>query len=138
MQRLEKATVDAKLQMLIRHLVLSFLQATIFSREVEEQYAVVVIAPYDGGPDKVIQVERAWLAKQPDTMEAFRRVLENLNLPTVLQRYGRYDLGSADWSDPANARWLAAQGSDVVSLGRLHLSGPSLPSSARAVFPARA
>ena len=108
-QRLKEVRADATLKELIYHLVLSFPQAAIFSRQVGDQYDVVVIAPYDGRPDKAIQVERAWLADQHATMDAFRSVLETLNLPTALQRCERVDLGSAHWSDPTNKGWVTAQ-----------------------------
>lgn len=137
MQPAGEDRVETALKMLIRHLVLSFPQAGIFSRPVGHAYQVFVIAPYDGGPDKAIQVERAWLAEQQATIDEFQQVLESLNLPTVLERCERYELRPARGSAPANAGWPAAPGSRTVAYGPFQLSSPPLSTSPGALLPLR-
>jgi hypothetical protein len=47
---------DAKLQTLIHHLVKSFPQTSILSRQVGNSYHVCVIVPHDGAPEKTIKI----------------------------------------------------------------------------------
>ena len=56
-----QARGDAKLKALIRHLLRTFPQTSILSRQVGDTYHVFVIVPYGGGPEKAIQVESALL-----------------------------------------------------------------------------
>jgi hypothetical protein len=92
----DEARADAKLKVLIRHLVLSFPHATILSRQVEDRYHVFVIAPYEGGPDKAVQVERAVLVERHTTVDEFRVLLESLHLPTLLQSCERFDIRQSE------------------------------------------
>jgi hypothetical protein len=125
-QRLKEVSADATLKLLIQHLVLSFPQAAVFSRQVGERYNVVVIASYDGSPDKAIQVERAWLADQFASMDEFRAVLELLNLPTVLQRSEWVDLRSASGNNPAQKGWAVMEPGSTVTHGPFYPFDPSL------------
>ena len=94
---------DAKLKALIRHLVTTFPQTSILSRQVGETYHVFVIVPYEGGPEKTIQVDRALLTDRQTTVDEFCMLLESLHLPTLLQSSERYDLRHADQSQPEPA-----------------------------------
>lgn len=125
---------EATLTVLIQHLVLCFPHATIFSRQVRDAYHVFVIAPYGGGPEKTVQVERAWLADHPTTMDAFRQVLKSLNLPAILQMCDRYNLRSPPGRTPANDEWPSASIGGTVWYGPLNLSGASLSTSSPALF----
>lgn len=89
---------DLKLKMLIRHLVTTFPQAAILSRQVGDRYHVFVIVPYGGGPEKAIQVERALLVERNPSVDEFGPLLDSLNLTTLLQGCDRYDLSEASWS----------------------------------------
>ena len=151
----EELRADVKLKVLIWHLVLSFPHATILSRQVGDTYHVFIIAPYDGGPEKVIQVERAVLSERHPTVDDFRALLESLHLPTLLQTGARYDLRQVSHSQaqsvhphpmvpgdkiqrapltaPSNGEWSAAPIGGTVGHGRFHLSGPFLPSPAGTV-----
>ena len=60
-ERLEDTNVEAKLKVLIRHLVTSFPETSILSREIAGRYHLFIIVPYSGGPEKAIQVDRAVL-----------------------------------------------------------------------------
>ena len=137
MQTASDARVEATLKVLIQHLVLCFPHATIFFRQVRYAYHVFVIAPYGGGPEKAVQVERAWLADQQTTMDEFRQVLENLNLPAILQTCDRYDLRSSTGSTPANDEWPSASIGDTLWYGPLNLSGSSLSTASPALFAVR-
>ena len=66
---------EPALKAVIRHLVLSFPNAAILSREVGDRYHVFVIVPYGGGPEKTLQVERAWLVESTRSIEVGERVL---------------------------------------------------------------
>jgi hypothetical protein len=83
---------DAGLKVLIRYLVLSFPQATIFSRSVGERYHVCVIVPYDGSPEKAVQVERALCGESARSIREFERFLSQLNLPLLFQTRERYEV----------------------------------------------
>jgi hypothetical protein len=104
MERSGDARVEAKLKVLIRHLVTSFPETSILSRPVGEQYHVFVIVPYEGGPEKSIQVERALLREPSLTVDEFVSRLDGLHLPTVLQECARYDLGPHSWSSSVSGR----------------------------------
>jgi hypothetical protein len=95
--------VEAKLKALIRYLVTSFPQTSILSRQVGETHQVFVIVPYEGGPEKTIQVDRAMLADRHTTVDEFCILLERLHLPTLLQSCDRYDLCHSEQSQPEPA-----------------------------------
>ena len=141
MPRGEEWRAEAKLKILIRHLVVSFPQASILSRQVGDRYHVFVMVPYDGGPEKLIQVERSMLADRQTTMQEFRVLLENLHLPTLLQSCERYDIrlpGQAgtrlvssdahaelpNLTAPTNGEWPAAQVGGTVGHGHVQFSDP--------------
>ena len=86
---------DAGLKVLIRYLVLSFPQATIFSRSVGERYHVCVIVPYDGSPEKAVQVERAVGGASARSIKAFEQFLAQLNLPRLFRTRDRCEVRSA-------------------------------------------
>ena len=88
---------DAKLNVLIRHLVALFPQAAILSRQIGDTYHLFVIVPYGGGPEKAIQIERALLIERDPSVDEFGALLERLNLSMVLQRYDRYELSHTSW-----------------------------------------
>jgi hypothetical protein len=137
-QRLKEVRADATLKELIRHLVLSFPQTAIFSRQVGDAYYVFVIAPYDGGLEKAIQVERALLTDHHAALDDFRHLLETLDLPGILKTCDRSEIRSARRSAPANEGWPAAPIGSTVSHGPFDLSGPSLPTPPGALLPVRA
>ena len=93
----EEASVEAKLKALIRHLVRTFPQTSILSRQVGDTYHVFVIVPYAGGPEKAIQVERALLVEREPSVDEFGALLDRLNLSTVLQGSDRYELSHTSW-----------------------------------------
>jgi hypothetical protein len=131
-----EARADATLKVLIRHLVLSFPQAAILSRSAGGRYYVCVIVPYDGGVEKAIQIERAWLAERA-TLEEFQQVLEHLNLPAILQTCERYELRLARGSAPANEGWPMSESDGRVAHGPVHLSDSFLPTAAHPLFAVR-
>ena len=92
-----QARGDAKLAVLIRHLVRTFPQTSILSRQVGDTYHVFVIVPYGGGPEKAIQVESALLVEREPSVDELGALLERLNLSMVLQRYDRYALSHTSW-----------------------------------------
>ncbi len=97
---------ETKLKVLIRHLVMSFPHTSILSRQVEGRYHLLVIVPYEGSPEKAMQVERAYLFEQDRSVEDFEVFLSHLNLPTLFHDRERYDLCSASrptLSTPAGA-----------------------------------
>ena len=128
---------DARLKVLIRYLVLSFMQAGILSRQVGDRYYVCVIVPYDGGPEKTVQIERAWLAESARSIKELERVLSPLNLPLLFQTCERYDVRAAHPST-ANEGWPAASNGGTVLYGPFPLSGSSSPTRAGPLFPLRA
>ena len=93
----EEASVEAKLKALIRHLVRTFPQTSILSRQVGDTYHVFVIVPYAGGTEKAIQVERALLVEREPSVDELGALLERLNLSTVLQGSDRYELSHTSW-----------------------------------------
>ena len=143
---------EAKLKVLIRHLVMSFPHTSILSRQIEDRYHLLVIVPYEGGPEKAIQVERAFLFEKDRSVEDFGVFLSHLNLPTLLHDRERYDLRSASrphpeqarrcravsnrvakspWGgSPANGGWATGLPRGTVPHGSLHLSDPHLPAPA--------
>ena len=130
---------DTKLQALIRHLVLSFPKAAILSRSVQERYHVCVIVPYDGSPEKALQVERTLCRESARSIQEFERFLFHLNLPLIFQTHERYDVGLASppepSTSPANAGWPAASIGGTVGHGPHPLPSPLLPTSPDALFP---
>ena len=110
MEPARDSAVDAKFKALIRHLVTSFPQTSILSRQVGETYHVFVIVPYEGGPEKTIQVDRAMLADRHTTVDEFCILLESLHLPTHFQSSERYDLRHAEQSqlEPASTRLVGS------------------------------
>ena len=148
---------DAKLKVLIWHLVTTFPQAAILSRQVEDTYHLFIIVFYGGAPEKAIQVERALLVDRDSSLDEFSSFLASLNLPTLLQGCDRYDLRHASRSQiqqactrpgvsgskagheclsgPANGGWPSIRNGGTVSHGHRYLSGPYLPSPVGAVSP---
>lgn len=95
---------DAKLKALIRHLVTTFPHAAILSRRMEETYDLFTIVPYDGAPEKLIQVEKALLVERNPSVHDFACLLDSLNLTTLLEGRDRYDLNHASWTHPVSER----------------------------------
>ncbi len=136
---------DRKLQALIRHLVLSFPQAAILSRSVGERYHVCIIVPYDGSPEKALQVERALCRESARSIQEFEQFLFHLNLPLIFQTHERYDVRLASphgpehadepSASPANGEWPTASIGGTVGHGPHPLSGPFLPTPPSALFP---
>ena len=93
LERLEDTNVEAKLKVLIRHLVTSFPETSILSREIAGRYHLFIIVPYSGGPEKAIQVDRAVLREPALSEDEFALRLDRLYLPAILQGCVRYDLG---------------------------------------------
>jgi hypothetical protein len=130
---------EAALKRLIRHLVLSFPETSVLSRQVGDRYHVFVIVPYDG-TEKTIQVERAWLVESARSIQASEGFLEQLNLPVVFETHERYELRAASSPQamgasrsPANEGWSAEADSGTVCHGPIPLSGPSSPTHPGAV-----
>lgn len=96
-KRPEESHVDAKLRVLTRYIVASFPEASILSREIGGRYHLFVLVPFAGGPDKVIQVDRAVLADPTLPEKEFVTRIDQLHLPTLLRRCGRYDLQPYNW-----------------------------------------
>jgi hypothetical protein len=86
--------VEATLKALVRHLVLNFPETSVLSRQVGDRYYVFVISPYGGGPEKAIQIERAWLVKSARSIKEFEGYLTQLDLPRLLQTRERYDFAA--------------------------------------------
>ncbi len=142
MQQSDEMTTEAKLKVLIRHLVLSFPEAGILSRQVGDRYHVFIIVPYGGGPEKTIQVERAVLAKSARSIQEFEGFLSQVNLPRLVETRQRYDLrcakttGAAQASTcPANEGFPSARIGGTVFHGPFQLSRPSSPTLPGALFP---
>jgi hypothetical protein len=124
--------IEVALKTLIRHLVLSFPETTILSRQVGDRYHVVVIVPYAGGPENTLQVERAWLLESARSIKASERLLESLDLPRLFQTRERVELRHPSTPhlmlvsrNPANEGWSGEPLSGTVCHGPLPLSGPS-------------
>ena len=83
---------EVALKALIRHLVLSFPDTAILSRQVGDRYHVFVIVPYAGGPEKTIQAERAWLDQCARSIETCERLLDGLDLPRLFLTRDRVEL----------------------------------------------
>jgi len=105
---------EVALKALTRHLVLSFPDAAILSREVGDRYHVFIIIPYVGGPERTLQVERAWLGESAGSIKACEQVLEALDLPRLFQTRERYELRYVGFPqceraarNPANEGWSA-------------------------------
>ena len=94
---------DAKLQTLIHHLVRSFPQTSILSRQVGNSYHMCVIVPHNGAPEKTIQVERALLVEPSPSLAEFAVFLTRLDLSRVLEGCARYDLRQAMWTQAQTA-----------------------------------
>ena len=131
---------EVALKALIRHLVLSFPDAAILSREVGDRYHVFIIIPYVGGPERTLQVERAWLGESAGSIKACERVLEALDLPRLFQTRERYELRYVGFPqceraarNPANEGWSAEPDRGTVCHGPIPLSGPSSPTPPGAV-----
>lgn len=88
----QETEAEAKLKVLIRHLVLSFPQASILSWQVGRGDHVFLIVPYDGSLEKTIQVETAVFQDQNFGVQEFASLLCRLDLCTALDRCDRYDL----------------------------------------------
>ena len=138
----EATRTETKLKVLIRHLVLTFPHAGILSRQVGHTYHVFVIAPYAGGADKTLQVDRALLAESAGSIKDFEGVLAQLNLPLRFQRCERYEWRSmstrrSHQTDecPANGGWPSVPIGGTVGHGPHPLSRPLLPTSPDALFP---
>ena len=138
----ERARTEAKLKVLIRHLVLTFPHAGILSRQVGHAYHVCIIAPYDGSPEKTIQVERALLAESARSIKEFECFLAQLNLPGLFQTCERYELRSV--STPRSHEtveclthkgWSVAPIIGTVCHGPRPLSNSSLPTPPDPLFP---
>jgi hypothetical protein len=151
-----QAGVDMNLNVLIRHLVLSFPQAAILSRSVGDRYHVYVIVPYDGGPEKAVQVERAMYDEAARSIKDLEECLSQLNLPTLFRTRARYEMKLASpprrehasgdpavdgrvirersSTSPANEGWPPAPIGGTLFHGPLHLSSPSLPTSPGPLF----
>jgi len=143
MSNREETRVDAKLNVLIRHLVLSFPQAAILSRAVGERYYVCVIVPHDGSSEKALQVERGLLHESGGSIEEFERYLFQLNLPLIFQTRERYELTSAHaprpgegGPNPSNEGWSGELLSATEYHGPFPLSDPSSSTPADALPPA--
>lgn len=156
MDQSEDIRTDVTLKVLIRHLVLSFPQAAILSRSVGERYHVCVIMPYDGSPEKAVQIERAMCGEPARSIKEFERVLAQLNLPTLFQTRERYELRLAGRprrehasgdpavndcgirqspsTSPAKEGWLPAPIGGTLFHGPLPLSSPSVPTSPDPLF----
>lgn len=85
---------EDKVTVLIRYLVHSFPLASILSRQVEARYHLFVIVPFDGTPEKTLQVEIATFRDQRLPVERFAARLSALNLHRVFDRVDRYELPS--------------------------------------------
>lgn len=95
---------NAKLKVLIRHLVTTFPHAAILSRPVLETYHLFIIVPYGGAPEKAIQVERALLVERNPSVHDFACLLDSLNLTTLLEGRAQYDLSHDSWTHPISER----------------------------------
>ena len=143
MSNREETRVDEKLNVLIRHLVLSFPRAAILSRTVGERYYVCVIVPHDGSPEKALQVERGLLHESAGSIKEFERYLFQLNLPLIFQTQERYELRSAHAPGPeeggpnlSNQGWSAELLRATAYHGPFPLSDPSSSTPADAMPPA--
>jgi len=85
---------EDKVTVLIRYLVHSFPLASILSRQVEARYHLFVIVPFDGTPEKTLQVEIAMFRDQRLAVEGFAARLSALNLHRIFDRIDRYELPS--------------------------------------------
>lgn len=83
---------ENKLTVLIKYLVRSFPLASILSRRVGDRYHVFVIVPFDGSPEKTLQVETTVFYDQQLQIGRFASLLSMLNLRTFYERGDRYDL----------------------------------------------
>jgi hypothetical protein len=127
-QQFNEAGAEVKLKVLIRYLVLSFPEAGVLSRQVEERYHVFVIVPYGGGPEKTIQVERAVLTESARSIKDFECCLSELNLPLWVQTHERYELTAGSIPRlgeaigfPATEDWPVAQTHGTVEYGPVTL-----------------
>ena len=57
-QQLATIDIEPKLKAFIRHLVTSFPECGLLSRQIGEDHHVFITKPYGGGPGKTVQVER--------------------------------------------------------------------------------
>ncbi len=73
-----QASAEAKVKAVIGHLVILFPHATVFSRQVADRYHVFVIVPYDGSPEKAIQVDRTVFLDPFLGVEEFASLLRSL------------------------------------------------------------
>ena len=85
-------SAEEKLTVLIRYLVHSFPLASILSRQVGDRYHVFVIVPFDGSPEKTLQVETTVLRNRSLRLEGFAALLSTLNLRRLFDQNDRYDL----------------------------------------------
>lgn len=83
---------EEKLTVLIRYLVHSFPLASILSRQVGDRYHVFVIVPFDGSPEKTLQVETTVFRNRSLRVEGFTALLSTLNLRRLFDQNDRYDL----------------------------------------------
>lgn len=90
----KERSAEEKFTVLIRYLVHSFPLASILSRQVGDRYHVFIIVPFDGSPEKTLQVETSIFRRQSLRVEGFAALLSALNLRRVFDRTDRYDL---DW-----------------------------------------
>lgn len=149
MQSPEALKAEAKRKALVRHLVLTFPHAAIMSRSVLERYHVFVIVPYDGSPEKTVQVEGAVYRESASSVKDFKQFLFQLKLPLLFQTRERYDLRSANppapgdtggylatdnraissrsCTSPAHEGWLTAGIRGTVVHGPVPLSDPFSP-----------
>ncbi len=96
--------VNANVKAVIWHLVMRFPHAAIVSRQVEGKDHLFTIMPYDGTPDKEIQIAQALLADRDLSVPDFATLLNRLDLPTVLHESDRYHLTCDNWTQAMPAR----------------------------------
>lgn len=140
-QQLATIDIEPKLKAFIRHLVTSFPECGLLSRQIGEDHHVFIIKPYGGGPGKTVQVERGLPTGLARSIRDFECCLSQLDLPRLLQTHERCELRcvsrppSTQAGDNLNEDRSATPSSGGVWRGfsSLEVFSPTAPSALRLI-----